>query len=700
MAEKIGTAGTLKRVSPRPKKSPGKVKASHKFKSTTPLISKKTLDLFTCKGELGNDLRNTIDQKWEACWPVSNLRPLAVLDLICYLLFIKLLEEKELITAKHNLKTNRDSAKPEDQLCWSRFKDLDGFALHNLFTIEKGIPDLINNYGRTNLQFSKFVREPLLLRPTARLLSNVIDIIKIMDAEGGNKRFLIFEHLMSKVEIEAQNGQVYAPINVVKLMVDMMQPVPGDFIFDPCAGNANFLINCATHIKLKNSSAINDFNENFYAEICTGLETDPIQLRIGAMNMILHSIENPKLDNLNILNDANRFEPGQPSLIMSNLFFDDASAKTQIVANKPQAGNQRQEIQFLKLIIKHLKKGGRAAVLVPEYILYNNAPDIKLIRQNIIDEHKLEAVVTLPHSAGKIFSGACILIINDSNYGACDNVWLYKMNAPINKTLLNDISQPENEGWNSCDDYENINDLLKQWKNKKEGAERARTENSFFVSTEEIKDNNYNLCFNEYRKVAIPIQIITTGTAPDTPKKKSLTLLTLKPKLNLDLVKTKFQLLKTKLVLPKIKPQAARIKFDLPKIKLDFLKIILDLVKTKFHLLKPKLVSPKLKLDLSTIRLDLRLQRIFKKAPSFISASIFIFIVAIASYFIFFRDKNIGPKNISLKNNLPKNGAVQINPTQIDVIKELAPQLSQQQIKAILYDTAGINHFMEQPINQ
>ncbi|MEO8862017.1 MAG: hypothetical protein ABI358_11375, partial [Ginsengibacter sp.] len=157
MAEKTGTVGALKIVSPRQEKKPGEVKASHKIRSATPLTSKKTLDLFTCKEDLGNELRETIDKKWEACWPVSNLRPLAVLDLICYLLFIKLLEENELITAKPNLKIKGDRAKPEDQLCWSVFKDLDGAALHNLFTTEKGIPDLINNYGRTNLQFSKFV---------------------------------------------------------------------------------------------------------------------------------------------------------------------------------------------------------------------------------------------------------------------------------------------------------------------------------------------------------------------------------------------------------------------------------------------------------------------------------------------------------------------------------------------------------------
>ncbi|MEO8862123.1 MAG: N-6 DNA methylase, partial [Ginsengibacter sp.] len=586
-------------------------------------------------------------------------------------------------------------------LCWSVFKDLDGAALHNLFTTEKGIPDLINNYGRTNLQFSKFVREPLLLRPTARLLTNVVDIIKIMDEEGGAKRALIFEHLIGKVEIEAQNGQVYAPGNVVKLMVELMQPTSADLIWDPCAGNANFLINCATYIKLKNSSAINNFNENFYAGICTGIETDPIQLRIGAMNMIIHSINNPKLDSQNILNEVATIEPGQASLIMSNLFFDDASAKTQIVANKSQGVNDRKEIQFLHLIVKHLKKGGRAAVLVPEYILYNNAPDIKTIRQLIIDEHKLEAIITLPHSAGKIFSGACILIIDDSTSGTTDDVWLYKMNASINKTLPDDTTLKENNVWESFDDYNNINDLLTEFKNKKQEADRSRTENSFYVTAEEIKDNNYNLCFNEYRKVASPKHINTTAEVPGISTKKNLTLLTIKPKFNIDLLKRKFNLSRIKIDAPGIKFDILKTKLDLRRIKLDLPRIKPDFLRTKFHLRRIKLDLQKIKFDPVKIKLGQRLQLLIKKTPTFVAASIFIFIAAIASYFIFFRNKNSWPANISLKNELPRKGAItEIKAAPIVIVNDPAPSLSQEQIKAILYDTAGINHFNAQPNNE
>jgi len=165
---------------------------------------------------------------------------------------------------------------------------------------------------------------------------------------------------------------------------------------------------------------------------------------------------------------------------------------------------------------------------------------------------------------------------------------LYKMNASINKTLLCDTILKENDERETFDEYDNINDLLKRWKNKKHEADRSRSENSFFVSAEEIKDNNYNLCFNEYRKVELPIQIKATAETPATFKKKSLALLTIKPKFNVDLFKTKLDFIRTKLDLskikfhlPRIKPESLKITFGLPPIKLDLAKTKLDLPKIK-----------------------------------------------------------------------------------------------------------------------
>ena len=275
---------------------------------------------------------------------------------------------------------------------------------------KRDVPDLIKNYGHTNLQYSLFVKEPLLLTPTARLLANMVDIIKIMEAEDSDTRAAIFEYLLNKAEIAGQNGQVYAPDYVVKLIVAMMQPTPEDLIGDPSAGNGSFLVNSAMYIANKNSAAIPNFKNDFVADIYKGIESDLIQLRIGAMNMILHGIEDPKLEGLNVFSKANLSLREQPTLILSNLFFEGTEDKMTAKANTLQTETRRQEIRFLNLILKSLKSGGRAAVIIREIILYDNITEIKTIRQQIIDDHNLEAVISLPGKAGSLFSGACILI--------------------------------------------------------------------------------------------------------------------------------------------------------------------------------------------------------------------------------------------------------------------------------------------------
>ena len=358
------------------------------------------------------ELRTNINKKWEACWPINMLRPLVLLDLISYLLFIKKLEERQLI-AGWQTETFRDNlilTGEKDELSWSRFKDMDAQSMHQLFTKEKGIADLIKNYGHTNLQYSLFVKEPLLLAPTAKLLANMVDIIKIMEAEDSDTRAAIFEYLLNKAEIVGQNGQVYAPDYVVKLIVALMQPTPEDVIGDPSAGNGSFLVNSAMYIANKNSTAIPNFKNDFVADIYKGIESDLIQLRIGAMNMILHGIEDPKLEGLNVFSKTNLSLREQPTLILSNLFFECTEDKMTAKANTVQTETRRKEIRFLNLILKSLKSGGRAAVIIREIILYDILTEIKTIRRQIIDDHNLEAVISLPGKAGSLFSGACILI--------------------------------------------------------------------------------------------------------------------------------------------------------------------------------------------------------------------------------------------------------------------------------------------------
>ncbi len=455
-------------------------------------------------GLLSDELLANINQKWEACWPINMLKPLVLLDLISYLLFIRELKERRLLTGKAGeISGNLIHAKELAELSWNGFKDMDAQSMHALFTKEKGLPDLIKSYGRTNRQYSLFVKEPLLLTPTSAMLANMMGIIKIMEAEDKNTRAAIFEYLINKAEITGQNGQVYAPDYVVRLVVAMMQPSPEDVIGDPSAGNGSFLVNSAMYIAHKNAAAIPNFKTDFASNMYKGIESDLIQLRIGAMNMILHGIDHPKLESLNVFSNINISIREQPTLILSNLFFEGVEDKAPAGTSTSKTNTRRHEIRFLNFILKSLKTGGRCAVILRDNILYDIATEIKTIRQQIIDNNKLEAVISLPVKAGSLFSGACILIFTKTGTNITDKVWFYKMETKKREinTGNSDKSNPVKSNILPCiEGYDDMADLMARWKNEKEETGKKRTDKSFYVPADEIRTNNYNLNFNEYRK--------------------------------------------------------------------------------------------------------------------------------------------------------------------------------------------------------
>ena len=613
-------------------------KANTPVKTTPPATSltKKNPAFLYTQGMLTTELRTNIDKNWEACWPINSLRPLVLLDLISYLLFIKKIGEKKLMPARlfETFKDTLSIIKENNELSWDRFKDMDPQGMHGLFTKEMGIPDLMKNYGNAKLMYSIFVKEPLLLAPTARLLSNMVDIIKIMEAENEVVRASVFEYLLNKAEIVAQNGQVYAPDYIVKLMVALMQPTSEDVIGDPSAGNGSFLVNSAMYIANKNAAAFSNFKNDAVANIYKGIECDLIQLRIGAMNMILHGIEDPKLEGLNLFSTANLSLREQQTLILSNLFFESTEDKmTGRPATMP-AENTRPETRFLNLILKNLQRGGRGAVIIRETILYDNGTEIKAIRQQIIDDHKLEAVIFLPAKTGSLFSGAGILIFAKPESVTTDKVWFYKM-EPANKANK-EINIKEASTF--IDEHNDVADILNRWKNEKEETGRNRTGKSFYVSVDEIKANDYNLSYHEYRK-------ITTELTPDAISETSGMDEEMDPVVAIQL---------------QAKPAPVKIK------------------------------------------LASQAAPVIKKFPVILVSLVVTCLIALSLYFIFSKNKNNSNNNntppLTAKNIVPAPKIKREQPTQKPVKNtEATGMLSREQIKAILKDTTGIIDFKNQP---
>ena len=498
MTRKTGNESASKEATSVMPKLLNKASTTGKVTTMATSLARKKPGFLYMQNMLTTELRTNIDKSWEACWPINSLRPLVLIDLISYLLFIKKLEEKKLIPRKQpetfgDIPVNKIDY---EELSWNLLKELDPQGLHRLFTKEMGIPDLMKAYGNSGRMYSIFVKEPLLLAPTARLLGNMVDIIRLMESEDDEIKALIFEYLINKAEIVAQNGQVYAPDYIVKLMVAMMQPTSEDVIGDPSAGNGGLLVNSAKYIAGKNSAAFSNLQNDAVPNIYKGIESDLVQLRIGAMNMILHGIDDPKLEGLNVFSKTNISLREQPTLILSNLFFESIEDKKAAVEPAAeQTESKRPEIRFLHLIVKNLQRGGRAAVICRENILYDIGTEIKTIRRHIIDDLKLEAVISLAGQPGSLFSNPCILVFTKPQSAVTSKVWFYKM-------------EPKNKGANKKDpveypeEYDEANDILARWKNEKEESGRSRTERSFYVPIDEIKSNNYNLSFYDYRKVA------------------------------------------------------------------------------------------------------------------------------------------------------------------------------------------------------
>ena len=455
-------------------------------------------------------LQKKIDSKWDACWPMNSLRPLAILDLTSYLFFLKKLDEENLIDGtlfkSHN--DNFISSKNVDELRWNKFKNLNGPDLHDLFIKKNGVLDLMAIYGQTDFPCSIFLKGPLLLKPTATLLAACIDIIKIIETADADSKPNIFEYLLNKAEITGQNGQIFLPPNIISLMVSLLRPGANDIIWDPCAGNGCLLVESADYITGKKFITDRNIQNISDSQRFTGVESDPINLRIGAMNMILHGMHAPGLEISDASASTHINELVQPVLILSNLFFAATEDKMTVEENILKTASTRKEITFLNLILKSLRSGGRAVVVIPEIILYSNRTGIKILRQQLIDNAKLEAVISVPGKNDSLFFGAIILIFSEATRSKTDKVWFYK-----NRTDWENI--------NSRDGNNDYLEILNQWENREKETKKNKALESFYVTAATIKNNNYNLVFNEYKMLLKTQQLFEKTEEGETGEKNS-----------------------------------------------------------------------------------------------------------------------------------------------------------------------------------
>ena len=463
------------------------------------------------------ELKNKVDGLWEIFWTGGLTNPLDVIEQMTYLMFIRDLDDSDNVHMKESIMlglpyksifeenvTIGDRKVPGNQLKWSVFHDFPAQKMYanmqeNVFTFIK------NLHGDKESAYAKYMGDAIFKIPTPALLTKVIDGIDGLNLEGDSKGDL-YEYLLSKLESAGKNGQFRTPRHIIQMMVELVKPVPSDIICDPAMGSAGFLMAAQQYLRKNHKDLFlnAEQREHFNHEMFYGFDMDRTMLRIGAMNMLLHGVDDPNIEYKDSLSEMNT-DKEKYSLILANppfkgsLDYDGVSADLLKVAK-----TKKTELLFLVLFLRIMKIGGRAAVIVPDGVLFGSSRAHKAIRKELIENHKLDAVISMPSGVFKPYAGVstAILLFTKTGAGGTDKVWFYDMKA--DGRTLDDKRQEIEEN--------DIPDIIERFKNLDKEIDRKRTDKSFMVPKQDIVDNSYDLSINKYKEIEyVPVEYPPTS---------------------------------------------------------------------------------------------------------------------------------------------------------------------------------------------
>ncbi|MCB1325409.1 MAG: SAM-dependent DNA methyltransferase [Spirochaetales bacterium] len=452
------------------------------------------------------ELRSKIDRLWEGMWTGGISNPLTVIEQITYLLFIKRLDD--IHTAREKKANTLGKPQIEDpvfnkkqqHLRWSRFKDMEAAEMYKVMSTEV-FPFMKNLHGNEDSGYARLMKDATFMIPTPHLLERTVSALSEIPMERRDTKGDLYEYLLSKIASAGQNGQFRTPRHIIRLMVDMLAPTPEDTVCDPAAGTFGFLIAFGEYLRDNHEGMFNDKKKlaHFNSDMFHAIEFDVTMLRIGVMNMLLHGVENPNIISKDALSEAASTVRDQFSVVLANPPFKGSLDYSTVAKDLLQTvKTKKTELLFLALFLNLLKVGGRCACIVPDGVLFGSSRAHVGIRKKLIDEHQLQAVVKMPSGVFKPYAGVstAFLIFTKTNSGGTDQVWFYDMQADgfslDDKRTPLDTSKHENN---------NLPDVLKRWQNLDGEKKRKRTDQSFFVPVDEIRQNNYDLSVNRYKEV-------------------------------------------------------------------------------------------------------------------------------------------------------------------------------------------------------
>ena len=468
-------------------------------------------------------IKNKVDKIWTDIWAGGITNPLTVIEQLTYLMFIRSLDEKELETEEFEHMTGEKMEKifpqtPTGQsMRWSKFKNSDPREIYDVISrrvfpaiknMHRGrLPDITEqgelveadetSGSEENTAFARYMQDAMFLIPTPQVLQKIItglDDLYEHDISDLDMQGDLYEYMLGKLATAGQNGQFRTPKHIREMMVELLQPTPEDTICDPACGTAGFLVSASEYIRKHYEDTMTQEQwEHFSGEAFTGFDTDRTMLRISAMNLMLHSISHPEIDYKDSVSKQNEIRD-KFTLCLANPPFKGTVDAESINDNlKAVTNTKKTELLFLALFLRMLKKGGRCACIVPDGVLFGSSKAHKAIRKELVENHHLRAVISMPSGVFKPYAGVstAVLVFTKTGAGGTDQVWFYDMQA--DGFSLDDKRSPVDDN--------DIPDIVQRFHNPEQEAERKRTEKSFLVPKQEIADNDYDLSINKYKKV-------------------------------------------------------------------------------------------------------------------------------------------------------------------------------------------------------
>ena len=471
-------------------------------------------------------IKNKIDKIWTDIWAGGITNPLTVIEQLTYLMFIRSLDEKEIETEEfaHSMGMEADEADlifPQSavgqSMRWSKFKDRDSREIFEIISqrvfpaVKKmkygKLPDFDENgelieieedteSGNSQTAFSKYMDSAVFLIPNAQILQKIItglDDLYIHDIADLDMQGDLYEYMLGKLSTAGQNGQFRTPKHIREMMVELVAPTPDDIICDPACGTAGFLVSSAEYIRRHYENTMTDEQwENFANKTFSGYDTDYTMLRIAAMNLMLHSITNPDIDYKDSVSKQNNVSNKYTVCLANPPFKGTVDAESIHDNLKAVTNTKKTELLFLALFLRLMQKGGRCACIVPDGVLFGSSKAHKSIRKELIENHQLKAVISMPSGVFKPYAGVstAVLVFVKTEAGGTENVWFYDMKA--DGFSLDDKRSEIAEN--------DIPDIIARFHSLDGETNRERTEQSFFVPKQEIVDNDYDLSINKYKK--------------------------------------------------------------------------------------------------------------------------------------------------------------------------------------------------------